>query len=287
MCDRAVVFPPTNVGLERPDFTVEYPGTGDTLGWIEVEVGSDPGQRKRYADRFSEPVKTIWGSDSHCCDLSLERIAARLETELAADSLEPQARLSVVLLHKLIIGALSNTRSASKPVTVSDEMKEHWLVRALTDCLGERLDFKLKPAVPGHVKANARGARGLSLRVFSRIASKGDVSVLSIRGGAEEIRFARRARLEKYLPDSSEAIAAWCDLVRRLGGELDVQKPEQVPVRLNGQAFNERKTEFAKCLAALSVTDGVDAPPDGIAMCQVGGVVNAKRGRGRPWNRFT
>lgn len=119
---------------------------------------------------------------------------------------------------------------------------------------GERLDFELKPAVPGHVKANARGARGLSLRVFSRIASKGDVSVLSIRGGAEEMRFARQARLKKYLPDSSEAIAAWCDLVRRLGGELDVQKPEQVLVRLNGQAFNERKTEFAKCLAALSVT---------------------------------
>ena len=37
----------------------------------------------------------------------------------------------------------------------------------------------------------------------------------------------------------------------------------------------------------FAVTDGVDAPPDGIAMCQVGGVVNAKRGRGRPWNRFT
>ena len=37
----------------------------------------------------------------------------------------------------------------------------------------------------------------------------------------------------------------------------------------------------------ITVTDGVDAPPDGIAMCQVGGVVNAKRGRGRPWNRFT
>ena len=39
--------------------------------------------------------------------------------------------------------------------------------------------------------------------------------------------------------------------------------------------------------ATSAVTDGVDAPPDGIAMCQVGGVVNAKRGRGRPWNRLT
>ncbi len=35
-----------------------------------------------------------------------------------------------------------------------------------------------------------------------------------------------------------------------------------------------------------AVSDGVDAPPDGIAMCQVDGVVNAKRGKGRPWNRL-
>ena len=44
---------------------------------------------------------------------------------------------------------------------------------------------------------------------------------------------------------------------------------------------------FPEFAIAAGVTDGVDAPPDGIAMCQVGGVVNAKRGRGRPWNRFT
>ena len=31
---------------------------------------------------------------------------------------------------------------------------------------------------------------------------------------------------------------------------------------------------------------GVDAPPDGIAMCHVGSGVKAKRGKGRPWNRL-
>lgn len=246
----SVVYPPTNVGTERPDFTIEDPGTGDTLGWIEVEVGSAPGQQSRYEGHFHEPVKTIWGSNSHRCNLSFERISQRLETELAADSLDPQARLSVVLLHRLIITALTTASSASKPVTVSNEMKGHWLVRALMDCLGERLDFELKPAVPGHVKADARGARGLSLRVFSRIASKRDVSVLHIRGG-EKMRFARRGRLKKYLPDSGEAIATWCDLVRRLGGELDVEGIEQVPVDVDRRAFNERKAEFAECLTAL------------------------------------
>ena len=157
-CCSAVVYPPRNVGLERPDFAVEDPETGDTFGWIEVEVGSDAGQRKRYADRFPEPVKTIWGTDGPGCDLSLEHISTRLEEELAADSLAPQARLSVVLLHKLIVTALSNTTSTSKPVTVSNTMKAHWLVRALTDCMGERLDFDLRPAVSGYVKANARAS---------------------------------------------------------------------------------------------------------------------------------
>ena len=28
-------------------------------------------------------------------------------------------------------------------------------------------------------------------------------------------------------------------------------------------------------------------PPDGIAMCQVGGVVNAKMRKGRPWNKLS
>ena len=34
------------------------------------------------------------------------------------------------------------------------------------------------------------------------------------------------------------------------------------------------------------VSDGVDAPPDGIAMCHVGSGVKAKRGKGRPWTRL-
>ena len=63
------------------------------------------------------------------------------------------------------------------------------------------LDFGLKPAVPGYLKANARGEHGFSLRVFSPIASGREVSVLNIRGDAQVIRFASRAHLERYLPE--------------------------------------------------------------------------------------
>jgi len=188
MPENAIVFPPTNAGAQRPDFTIEDPTTGKTLGWIEVEVGSDEGQLRRYKEYFEKElgekdcVKSICG---HGGDLSLECISSRLKSELDAGTLAPQPGLSVRLLRKLIEQALSEVASASKPVPVSEQMRNHWLVRALKHRLGDQLDFDLKLAVPGCLKASARGARGFSLRVFSPIPSEREVSVLHVRGGAE------------------------------------------------------------------------------------------------------
>ena len=249
MAGNAIIYPRTNSETMRPDFTIEDPDTRETLGWIEVEIGRDPGQLTRYQDRFAESVKTIWG---YAGDVSLECIASRLEYELDAGTLEPQARLSVLLLRKLIANALTEAASDSKPVRVSSTMKEHWLVQTLTNSLGDRLDFDLKPIVPGGLKANARGKQGFSLRVFSRIASGRDVSVLNIRGGATEIGFASRAHLKRYLPDHGEAITAWCELIRRMGGEIDIAGMAQVPIRIAKPRFEEHMAGLSECLYALS-----------------------------------
>ena len=245
----AIVYPRTNSEAMRPDFTIEDADTGETLGWIEVEIGRDSGQLSRYQGNFVEPVKTIWGCSG---DVSLECIASRLNGELEAGTLQPQARMSVLLLRKLIVNALTDTASDSKPVQVSTEMRGHWLVQGLVERLGDRLDFDLKPIVPGNLKANARGREGFSLRVFSRMASAHDVSVLHIHGGAAEIRFASRARLERYLSDHGEAIAAWCGVIRRMGGEIDISRMEQVPIRIRKAKFAEQMIEFSECLAALT-----------------------------------
>ena len=245
----AIIYPPTNSETMRPDFKIENPDTRETLGWIEVEIGRDPGQLSRYQDHFAEPVKSIRG---HAGDVSLVCIVSRLECELDAGTLEPQARLSVLLFRKLIASALSEAASDSKPVWISSKMKEHWLVQALTDSLGDRLDFDLKPMVPGGLKANARGTQGFSLRVFSRIASGREVSVLHIRGGAKEIGFASRARLEHYLPDHGQAIAAWYELIRSMSGEIDIAGMAQVPVRIEKPRFEEHMARFSECLDALS-----------------------------------
>ena len=256
MPETSIVFPPTNTGAQRPDFTIEDPATEETLGWLEVEVGSDEGQLRRYMEHFGKEfgkeacVKSICGRGG---DLSLECIASRLTSELNAGTLTPQQALSVRLLRKLIEQALDEAASTSKPVRVSQRMMDHWLVRTLTHQLGDRLDFDLKPAVPGCLKANARGERGFSLRVFSPIPSGREVSVLHVRGGAEELRFASRAHLEQHLPaQRAEAIAVWCDLVRHIGGEIDMVSEANIPIRVQRSAFEEHKAEIAKCLIALS-----------------------------------
>ena len=219
-------------------------------------MGRDEGQLRRYKEHFGKEygkescVKSIYGRSS---DLSLECIASRLTSDLDAGTLGPQPELSVRLLRKLIEQALGEATSGSKPVRVSEQMKDHWLVRRLTLRLGDRLDFDLQPAVPGCLKVNARGERGFSLRVYSPIPSGREVSVLYFRCGAKEVRFASRAHLERYLSNHrAEAIAAWCNLVRRIGGDIEIDGETQVPIHIQRTAFEEHETELAKYLVTLS-----------------------------------
>ena len=253
MSEDAVIYPPTNTGEARPDLTVEDPVGRKTLGWIEVEVRTDAGQASRYRDRFQEPVKTIWGRDCHGGDLSLECIAASVKDKINGGSLAPQAELHALLLQKLIESALGEANSTSKPVAVSEQMKrDHWFVNALINSLGDLLDFDLKPAVAGRLKANSRGDSGFSLRVFSRKAKKREVSILSVRNGSDDVHFSTRAHLKKYLPHHDAAIAAWVDQVRRIGGEIDTQNGKQIRVRFKSHTSDELMADVVKCITAFS-----------------------------------
>ena len=54
----AVVYPPTNVGVRRPDFKVTWGGSESAM--IEVELGANPRQAEDYRKMLGE-TKTIWG----------------------------------------------------------------------------------------------------------------------------------------------------------------------------------------------------------------------------------
>ena len=155
MPENAIVFPPTNVGAQRPDFTIEDPDTGETFGWIEVEVGSDEGQLRRYAESFEKEfgredcVKSIWGRGG---DLSLVCISSRLESKLDAGTLAPQPGLSVRLLHKLIEQALGEAASTSKPVPVSTIIAQDLIWR-----LGQTLHPPLTERLPDNTAGEYAG----------------------------------------------------------------------------------------------------------------------------------
>ncbi len=173
------------------------------------------GLRRAIAEVYSER-----GVVQRCQVHKRCNVLAHLTSELDVGTLAPQPELSVWLVRKLIELALGEGESTSKPVPVSEWMKDHWLVRTLTHRLSDRLDFDLKPAVRGCLNANARGERGFSLRVFSPIPSWREVSVLHVRGGAEKVRFASRTHPERHVPDHpAEGIAAWCHPVQHICGE--------------------------------------------------------------------
>ena len=94
---------------------------------------------------------------------------------------------------------------------------------------------------------------GLHFEFITPIPSGREVSILNVRGGAEKVRFASRAHVERHLPGHrADAIAAWCNLIRHIGGDIDLVTVTQVPIRVQRPAFEEHEAEFAKCLASLS-----------------------------------
>lgn len=59
MPETCIVFPPTKTGAQRRDFTIKEPAAGETLGWHEVEVGSDEGKLCRCKEHFENSASRV------------------------------------------------------------------------------------------------------------------------------------------------------------------------------------------------------------------------------------
>ncbi len=219
----AIVYPPRDAEGARPDLKV-VAGDGRPLARLEVELGTNPGQAEDYRKRYSEPVKTVWGKRSDDGDLSLEEIAARLDCQ---KDLSPQTQVNVGYLSKLIREGLGGHSGSTGRAAVSDEMRDHQLVKGLSERLGDRLRFDLrsKPPRVGCLKADTTSTpdnQGFSLRVYSGVAQKRTVFILNISGrsGQKTVNFPSKAWLEKYLPDHHAQVEAYASLLDKMG--LDI-----------------------------------------------------------------
>ena len=94
------MYPPKYTKGARSDLTVETPDRSATLAWIEVELGKNADQIKDYCERYSEPVKSVWGKRIDGGDLSLEEIRDYLGKHTG--NLPPQTKINVRHLMQLI-----------------------------------------------------------------------------------------------------------------------------------------------------------------------------------------
>ena len=248
----AIIYPPENQRGVRPDFKIAS-GDGSTLAWVEVELGKDPAQVARYRELLDEPIKTIWGRKSDGADLSLEEIADYLSEQCTRVlTLSAQSLSQIQHLVKQIEQALEgHSSSYQRRDDVSETMRNHPLVAGLIERLGSKLRFTTGSVPIGFLKADTNGPEGFSLRVYSRVATQGTLSLLAISGGRPGVIFPSEAKLRRYLPAHGPQIKAYVSLLRRWGIDLSSYGENQRPTLPYNYLLGDLD-RLAECLIALA-----------------------------------
>ena len=93
--------------------------------------------------------------------------------------------------------------------------------------------------------------QGFSLRVNSRVSTNGTLSILAISGGRPTVIFPARSKLERYLPAHRGEIAAYAELLDRLGCDIGSYEERQRP-SLPLEEVLTALDELAGCVSALA-----------------------------------
>ena len=248
----AIIYPPENQRGVRPDFKIASED-GRPLAWVEVELGKDPAQVARYRELLDEPIKTIWGRKSDGADLSLEEIAGYLSERCTrVPTLSTQSLNQVHHLVKQIEQALEgHSSSYQRRDEVSETMRNHPLVAGLIERLDSKLRFTTGSVPIGSLKADTNGPEGFSLRVNSRVATQGTLSLLAISGGRPGVIFPSEAKLRRYLPSHGPQIEEYVSLLQHCGIDLSSYGENQRPT-LTYEYLLGDLDRLAECLVALA-----------------------------------
>lgn len=212
----SIIYPPKNVGVIRPDFVVVGPD-GTVIGWIEVELGAaDKAQLSNYRQSLTEPMKSLVGLDDSGGDLSLETIAREINQTLT-DTLDRQQAMCVQVLTKLIVSLARKSESIEYTDPI-EEVRNQPLLKALQRGLGPILNFGSPPISRGTAMVSTITQKGWTLRVFSKAAGMGSVSVLWAQAlGINQVRFPSYDRLVRCLPSELAGVDEYSDLLLELG----------------------------------------------------------------------
>lgn len=238
----SVIYPCPNLTTEefdissRPDFVIK---NGDQLrGYIEVELGTeDAEQLHRYRTQQSLPVYSIIGKRLYGpCDLSLEELyhyLKEIKQSFDGTQLFQSIRLLISLIEYYVI---QGNFSTAKPIALSDAMRKSRLVDHFYTYFGGDRILENARVQRNKVMFNTRGENGFSLRVYSTETDSGGLSLMYRTGGRQTIYFPAHKKLLRYLPDSTDAIQSYSNLIAELGAKeifrIDENKRCSLPLEI-------------------------------------------------------
>jgi hypothetical protein len=222
--DGCIIYPAPNLETEefattdRPDFKIEK--NGQLVGYIEVELGKDIEQVKKYDSKTPVNIRiyTIFGKQSDGGNLSLEEIYYYLKSIQNGIPHNTQIYWSVNLLLNLIKYYVidGNFHSNNKRVSISENMRNTLLIETIYEKIGAENILEAGKIEKGKILLNTVGEGGFSLRVFSRVATDNSFSLMNRTGGREIIYFPSYTKLRKYI-SNQRFVEEYTNLLETIG----------------------------------------------------------------------
>ncbi|WP_338433268.1 hypothetical protein [Clostridium tyrobutyricum] len=255
-----VIYPASNLITEefntndRPDFNIVK--NEEVIGYIEVELGKDIAQVKKYNEKTPKNVKiySIFGRKHDGGDLSLEEIYEFVKIKQESISNNSQTYWSIELLLNLLKYYIinGNFKNENKRTSISDKMKNTNIIKNLYEGIGKEkiLDKIGDKSRQGMILINTIKDNGFSIRAFSRNASNRSFSIMARSGGRQLIQFPSYKKLKYYI-SNNEFVEKYTELLVSLGAKdiKEIEKEQRETLDLS--IVEEHINDIVQCIKIL------------------------------------
>jgi len=245
-----VIYPASGLITEdfilsyRPDFEIQL--GKEIIGYIEVELGKDSAQVKKYEESKRKDIKiySIYGKKEYGGDLSLEEIYNFINSKKQELAQNAQEELSMDLLLELIKHYVicGNFNINNKRTLVSDEAKKTKIIQAFYDSIEDKKIIDDNSSFSeGHIliDSTSDSGDGYSIRVYSSESNKKHLSIMARSSGRNQIEFPSYKKMVKYLPYNKQFVEDYTNLLKSLGANSIREKSEKEKVIIPLQKVEE------------------------------------------------
>ncbi len=220
----AIIYKPSDRPWGRPDFAIESQ-SGETLGYIEVELDKDLAQLNRYRDCAEVPVYSFGrGREDH--NITLQDLVD-IGKGAAEEGSTPQFRLMTRHLAKQVresAGYRKNSASAPVQAQLNTPLGRALERAGMVNWVGIRRGQECQ------FYGRTNGRNGISVRVYAPKPNDKTVSLFNITKGRPIVEFSGYAHLSAYLPHHvrGTALDRWGEFIwQRFRGDIKARDYNQ------------------------------------------------------------